>query len=105
MFHHPAWAVGSYRSDHQPGELPKSESTQPRFATRYDALHIGKPSLYQGGLYCIMMSFHFSCRMIISADDTMDEAASGGRDSATKSVVNVVSSIAFYFAPFIYFSF
>lgn len=29
------------------------------------------------------------CRMIISADDTMDEAASGGRDSATKSVVNV----------------
>ena len=29
------------------------------------------------------------CRMIISADDTVDEAASGGRDSATKSVVNV----------------
>merc|ERR1719245_2402687 len=29
------------------------------------------------------------CRMIISADDTVDEAASGGRDSATKSIVNV----------------
>ena len=29
------------------------------------------------------------CRMIISADDTVDEAASGGRDSASKSVVNV----------------
>merc|ERR1719245_1889326 len=29
------------------------------------------------------------CRMIISADDTVDEAASGGRDSAIKSVVNV----------------
>ena len=29
------------------------------------------------------------CRMIISADDTVDEAASGGRDSVTKSVVNM----------------
>ena len=29
MFHHPAWAVGSYSSGHQPGELPKSKSTQP----------------------------------------------------------------------------
>ena len=29
------------------------------------------------------------CRMIINADDTVDEAASGGRDSATRSVVNV----------------
>ena len=28
------------------------------------------------------------CRMIISADETVDEAASGGRDSAAKSVVN-----------------
>ena len=27
--------------------------------------------------------------MIISADNKMDEAASAGRDSATKSVVNV----------------
>ena len=25
----PAWAVGSYSSGHQPGELPKSKSTQP----------------------------------------------------------------------------
>ena len=29
MFLHPAWAVGSYSSGHQPGELPNSESTQP----------------------------------------------------------------------------
>ena len=29
--------------------------------------------------------------MIISADNKMDEAASAGRDSATKSVVNAVS--------------
>ena len=29
MFHHPAWAVGSYSSGHQPGELPKTKSTQP----------------------------------------------------------------------------
>ena len=30
--------------------------------------------------------------MIISADDTVDEAASGGQDSAIKCVVNAVSS-------------
>ena len=29
MFHHPAWAEGSYSSGHQPGELTKSKSTQP----------------------------------------------------------------------------
>ena len=39
MFHHPAWAVGSYSSGHQPGELPKSKSTQPRFATRWVTLY------------------------------------------------------------------
>ena len=33
MFHHPAWAVGSYSSGHQPGELTKSKSTQPRSET------------------------------------------------------------------------
>ena len=40
MFHHPAWAVGSYSSGHQPGELPKSKSTQPRFATRWVTLYL-----------------------------------------------------------------
>ena len=40
MFHHPAWAVGSYISGHQPGELPKSKSTQPRFATRWVTLYL-----------------------------------------------------------------
>ena len=38
MFHRPAWAVGSYSSGHQLGELPKSKSTQPRFATRWVTL-------------------------------------------------------------------
>ena len=43
---------------------------------------------------CLPMSrLLFSCRMIICADDGMDEAASGGRDSATKSVVNAVSFV------------
>ena len=39
----------------------------------------------------IFHSLHNRCRMIISADDKMDEAASAGRDSATKSVDNAVS--------------
>ena len=39
MFRHPAWAVGSYSSGHQPGELPKSKSNQPRFATRWVTLY------------------------------------------------------------------
>ena len=34
VFHHPAWAVGSYSSGHQPEEFPKSKSTQPRSETR-----------------------------------------------------------------------
>ena len=38
MFHHPAWAVGSYSSGHQARELPKSKSTQPRFARRWVTL-------------------------------------------------------------------
>ena len=38
-FHHPAWAIGSYSSGHQPGELPKSKSAQPRFATRCVTLY------------------------------------------------------------------
>ena len=39
MFHQPAWAVSSYSSGHQPGELPKSKSTQPRFASRRNSLY------------------------------------------------------------------
>ena len=40
MFHQPAWAVGSYRSGHQPEELPKYRSTQPRFARRWSTLQV-----------------------------------------------------------------
>ena len=29
MFHHPAWAVDSYSSGHQPGELPKFPKVNP----------------------------------------------------------------------------
>ena len=39
MFHHPAWAVDSYSSGPQPRELPKSKSTQPRFAKRWATLY------------------------------------------------------------------
>ena len=39
LFHHPAWAVGSYSSGHQPGVLPKSKSTQSRFARRWATLY------------------------------------------------------------------
>ena len=39
MFHQPAWAVDSYSSGHQPGELPKSKSTQPRVAWRWAILY------------------------------------------------------------------
>ena len=39
MFHHPAWAVGSYSSGHQPGELPKSQSTQLKFAKGWATLY------------------------------------------------------------------
>ena len=37
MFHHPAWAVGSYRSGPLAGELPKSKSTRPRSTRTWDA--------------------------------------------------------------------
>ena len=50
MFHHPAWAVGSHSSGPQPRELPKSKSTQPRFARRWTTLYIYMftyPSLLQ----------------------------------------------------------
>ena len=47
MFHHPAWAVGSYSSGHQPGELPKSKSTQPRFATRWATLYCHSNGLFK----------------------------------------------------------
>ena len=50
MFHHPAWAVGSYSSGHQPGELPKSKSTQPRFATRCITLPVQGNYTYRVGL-------------------------------------------------------
>ena len=53
MFHHPAWAVGSYSKGHQPGQLPKSKSTQPRFARRWATLYL----LIQG--YCFFD--HGSC--------------------------------------------
>ena len=39
LFHQPTWAVVSYSSGHQPEELPKSMSTQPRFARRWDTLY------------------------------------------------------------------
>ena len=41
MFHHPAWAVGSYSSGPPAGagELPKSKSTQPSSSRTWDALY------------------------------------------------------------------
>ena len=38
MFHHPAWALGKHSSGPQVKELPKSKSTQPRFARRWATL-------------------------------------------------------------------
>ena len=40
MFHHPAWAEVATVAAHQPGELPKSKSTQPRSTRTWDALYV-----------------------------------------------------------------
>ena len=40
MFHHPAWAVGSYSSGPPAGELPKFLSTEPRCTTTCRTLYI-----------------------------------------------------------------
>ena len=59
MFHHPAWAVGSYSSGPQPRDLPKSKSIQPRFTRRWATLYISslstwkwRPRIWRRASYC-----------------------------------------------------
>ena len=40
MFHHATWSVATHCMANQPRELPKFNSTQPRFATRWDTLYL-----------------------------------------------------------------
>ena len=66
MFHHPAWAVGSYNSAHQPWEHLKSKSTQPNSETTRITLYMAAPCPFwlPALWHVINMTF---CQHILSA--------------------------------------